>query len=259
VYGLEPEFRATSLVLGSAIHSAIGWWFEQRLEGKAPTLVRAQDILVADLLAGETLSPVRWKTATPESLEDEARRLLHLYLTEHGDLPVAEVEQEFQADLVDPETGEAFGRPMKGYFDLALEDRAVIEIKTSGRTWNDADLVRHLQVGAYAFAWNAMHGGPCEVQIHVIVKLKREPRVDVFRIYRGEPATRWWIQAASAIERAIESRSFPPSPGPLCHECPFDSACAGWLDEEPVVVEPKQEPRIPHAARLRDEAMTADF
>ena len=125
------------------------------------------------------------------------------------------------------------------------------EILIRARSLYESIVVFHL--------WNAMHGGPCEVLIHVMVKLKREPRVEAFRIERGEPATRWWIQAASAIERAIESRSFPPSPGPLCRECPFDSVCAAWLDEEPVIVEPKHEPRMPHRAPLREEAMAVDM
>ena len=59
VLGLEPEFRSTSLVLGSAFHSAIGWWHEERLAGRAPTVEAAATILSADLAAEAAGGPVR--------------------------------------------------------------------------------------------------------------------------------------------------------------------------------------------------------
>jgi putative RecB family exonuclease len=240
VYGFEPEFRSTALLLGSALHSAVAWWFGEKIGGRSPSVDKALEVLDADLLAGTVGDRVRWKAATPETLEADGRRFLRLYLAEHGDMPVVAVEEPFSVDLVHPDTGECLGRALKGYFDLTLEDHTVVEIKTSARGWNEADLVRHLQVGAYAFAWNALHGGPSRVEVHTIVKLKREPRVEVFKVERGEPHTRWWLEAAAAIERAIEARHFPPSPGPMCHECEYDSACAAWTSELPEIHAPRR-------------------
>jgi hypothetical protein len=104
-----------------------------------------------------------------------------------------------------------------------------------------------------------MHGGPSDLRVHVIVKLKKEPRVETFAIERGEPATRWWIQAAGAIERAIEARHFPPSPGPLCRECPFESACAGWTGAEPVPPPARAQGRAPRAPRFSPDDLVADL
>jgi CRISPR/Cas system-associated exonuclease Cas4 (RecB family) len=225
VYGLEPEFRSTALLLGSAVHGAIGWFFEAKLAGTKPTVEEAQQLLLADLLALSSGTPVRWKTSTPESLEEEGKRLVALYLSSFGDLPVAAVESPFDVDLMDDETGEVLGRPLRGFFDLVLEDHRVIELKTSAKGWPENDLVRHLQVGAYAFAWNTLHGGPSNVEVHVLVKLKREPRIETYHIERGEPANRWWLRAASEIESAILAGNFPPSPSPLCNECEYAHAC----------------------------------
>lgn len=65
VYGFEPEFRSTALVLGSAMHSAIAWWFAEKLDGRRPTLDQADGVLSADLLAGSAGTDMRWKDATP--------------------------------------------------------------------------------------------------------------------------------------------------------------------------------------------------
>jgi putative RecB family exonuclease len=226
VHGLEPEFRSTALLLGSALHSAIGWFFEERLTGRTPTIAEACTVLVADLLAGAALGDIRWKDKTPESLEEDGRRFVALYLERFGTLEVVAVEQPFQVDLMHPETGEVVGRPIKGFFDLVLDRHKVVELKSSSRGWNEFDLKRHLQVGAYAFVWNALHGGPSQLEVHVIVKLKREPRVETYRIERGEPDTMWWFAAAAEIERAIAAGHFPPQPSPLCGECEYERACA---------------------------------
>ena len=249
VFGVRPEFRSLSLVLGSAMHSAVGWYFDRKTRGGEPTIEAAEEILAADLLAETAGQTVRWKERTIESLETEGRGLLRLYLSEKGDLPVLATEEAFQADLIDPLTGEFVGRPLKGYFDLRLEGNLVVELKTSSRGWSDFELIRHLQVGAYAFAWNALHGGPSALEVHVVVKLKRDPRVETYRIERGEEATRWWLESAREIEAAIAGGHFPPSPSPLCRECEYALTCERWSGDEESVLRWNED----DAARRLDE------
>ena len=232
VYGTPPAFRSLALVLGSAMHSSLGWYFEQRILGIKPEFAEVEAILAADLQAETEGKTVRWKDHSPASLEEEGRRLLRAYLAAKADLPVVAVEQPFVVDLMDPFTGEYVGRQMKGFFDLVLEGGTVVELKTSARGWQEFDLIRHLQVGAYAFAWNSLHGGPSQLEVQVIVKLKREPRVETYTIERGEERTRWWLAAARDIERAIASGIFPPSPSALCHECEYETACAAFTGDD---------------------------
>lgn len=243
VYVIEPEFRSTSLVLGSALHGAVGWWFEERIAGREPSLDDAKRVLAADL-AAEGTDNVRWKDSSPEALESRGIELLETYLSAYGSLPVVAVEKPFEIDIVDRETGEVLPRTLKGYFDLVLEDRTIVELKTSSRAWREGDLERHLQAGAYVSAWNTQHGGPSEVVFHVIVKTKT-PRVDVHRIHRGEPDERWWFHAVRDIERSIASGVFPPTPGPLCHECEFARTCGTWPRDE--LVAPRR--RLPVVER----------
>lgn len=226
-----PAFRSLALVLGSALHSAVEWYFERRILGITPQIAEAESILSADLQAETEGKIIRWKNHTPESLEEEGRRLLRTYLAVNANLPVVAVEQPFTVELVDPFTGECAGRQLKGYFDLVLEGGRIVELKTSSRGWQEFELVRHLQIGAYAFAWNSLHGGPSQLEVQVVVKLKREPRVETFTIERGEAHTRWWFAAARDIERAIAAGVFPPSPSALCHECEYEAPCADFTED----------------------------
>ncbi len=238
VAGIEPEFKSTALILGTIVHAGIGWWYEEKLAGREPALDALNRLVEADVLAA-TLdeATIRWrKDADAASLEADAKRLLRAYLAEYGDLPVTSTEALFSVPLVDPETGRVLGRDLKGYFDLVLEDDRIVEIKTAAKGWREDDLARHLQVGAYAYVWNTLHGGPSEIEVHVIVKLKGTPRVERYAIERGEADTRWFVQAAAAIEAAIDARIFPPSPSMLCHECECQKAClslTGATDIQP--------------------------
>lgn len=239
VLGLEPEFTSTALIVGSVVHSGIEWWFGERLLGGSPTIEQALEIVAADFTAATADVRVRWKDHTPESLENQVRELIRTYLTEHGDLPVVAIEQPFEVDLEDPmDPARTLPRKLRGYFDLVLEDTTVVELKTSAKGWPESFLVRHLQIGAYAFAWNVHHGGPCQLDVHVVIKTKK-PRVEAHRIERGEPGTKWWFEATAAIEAAILAGHFPPSPGPLCMECEFQGACSRW-DQAPEVLQPRR-------------------
>ena len=223
---VEPEHRSTNLALGSAVHGAIGWFFEEMLEGREPTVETAERIFRADLLAEIDNANIRWKDTTPDELEAEGLRLVRVYLAKHATLPVIDVEQAFHVALADPETGEILGRPIKGYFDLVGEDR-VYELKTSAKAWSEWDLPRHLQVGAYCFASHVLHDGDARVEVQTIVKLKKEPRVDSFVVERDAAGLRWWLRAASEIESAIAAGHFPPAPSPFtCRDCEYGRACA---------------------------------
>jgi hypothetical protein len=223
-----PEFRSVALVLGSAVHGAIGWWFEERLAGRVPTLVQAEDIVAADLLAETAQVEVRWKSEGPAELEARARALVRAYLNQHGEMDVVAVERRFEVDIADPDTGEAQPRPLIGYFDLVIrEGKSIVEVKTTSRAWHPLFLERHLQVGAYVTAADALHEGPSRVLVHTIVKTKT-PRVEELLVERTAPGNRWFFHAARAIEQAIGAGHFPPAPGPTCFECEFGHPEESW-------------------------------
>lgn len=227
----EPEFRSLNLALGSAVHSTIGWWFQERLEEQEPTLEAANRIFSADFAAETVQAPIRWKEQKPEDVEAKGRALVRAYLTKHGDLPVVGVEQRFEVDIEHPETGETLARPLVGYFDLVIgKGDEVVEIKTTAKAWHPLSLLRHLQVGSYVTAANALHGGPARIAIHAILK-QRIPRVEEYPVERGEPDNMWFYHAAKSIEGAIQAGHYPPSPGMTCPECEYGKRCLMERDQ----------------------------
>ena len=71
--GVEPEFKSVSLALGSAVGSAIAWFFDEQKAGRAPTIEDAVAIVRADLAAATT-GNVYWGKWTEPDLTERAER-----------------------------------------------------------------------------------------------------------------------------------------------------------------------------------------
>jgi CRISPR/Cas system-associated exonuclease Cas4 (RecB family) len=203
------------------VHGGVGWNFEQRLGGRQPGIDEAVQVARADLVADACIDDV--SSTDLDTLEADATRLVRHYLEQAGDLPVRAVENPFEVVLFDPTTGEALPRRLRGYFDFLTGDGTVVELKTASRGWGDIDPSRHLQLGAYSYAAELATGVPVCVEAHVLVRTKREVRIDRYELASGQHG--WWLQSAIEIERAIAARIFPPAPGMACSGCEYRQAC----------------------------------
>ncbi|MDH5491436.1 MAG: PD-(D/E)XK nuclease family protein, partial [Myxococcales bacterium] len=141
----EPEDKSPSLVLGSVVHSAIGWYFEERMAGREPAVTEAIDICQADCAAAVDGAPVLWGRWTPSDLLEHAERLVCFFLEHEGKLEVTRVEQRFEVSLEHPFTGEPLPRPFVGYLDLEVGKSETIELKTSRSAYSEVDIVSNLQ------------------------------------------------------------------------------------------------------------------
>ncbi len=222
----KPEFRSVSLALGTVVHSGIEWWFEQRLAGRKPRIEEAEAIVPADFAAA-TEGEVRWGKWTPPDLRDHATRLVTHFLERHGDLPVRAVEARFTLELVDPETGEVMPRRLLGFFDLLLGPRGAVELKTARSDWDQFDVASNIQVGAYLTAMEAYDIADT-LDVLVLVK-NRKPRTQELRLAPRPEVKRWFLESASAIERAIHAGHFPPAPGRGCANCEYQKRCLGQV------------------------------
>jgi hypothetical protein len=220
----EPEYKSVSLALGAAVHSAIGWWFEQKQSEQTPTLQEVDAVVRADLTA-MTNEATRYGRWTHEDLERHAEQLVRCFLDRHGDLPVKEIESRFELDLFDVETGEVLPRKLIGYLDFLLNDGRVIELKTARSEYTAVDIAANIQFGAYRHALRQLDLGS-ELVLAVIIKNKR-PRLQQV-VLRPDPGTeRRFLQTAVGIERAIHAGHFHRAPGQQCGGCEFQHRCLG--------------------------------
>lgn len=227
--GAEPEFTPVSLALGSVVHSATEWYFEQKRDGHEPTPADTAAIVRADLAAAFEAYVELGKWTRPD-LETHAQRLVHTLVEELGDLSVRDTEVPFDLVLHDPRTGEALPRPLLGFLDLVVEGGLILELKTARSDYTAVQVATSLQLNAYLHALAELDLGHT-LGLVVLVKT-RNPRVQRLELRPDHGGRRWFLEAATRIERGIQAGHFPPSPGWACSGCEFRRRCLGSLGAE---------------------------
>jgi putative RecB family exonuclease len=221
---IAPELKSVSLALGSAVGSAIAWWYEEKQAGRSPTIAEATTTVRADLTAA-THGVIHWGKWTEPDLVERAERLVACFLKGHGALPVIASEARFEVPLYDPDNGEVMPRRMLGFFDLVLEGRKVIELKTAQSEYKPVDIARSLQFGGYQLAMEAFD---FQDGLDLVVLVKNKvPRLQQIRLKPSAATRHWFLESACAIERAIGAGHFPPAPGMSCTYCEYQHRCLG--------------------------------
>ncbi len=220
----EPEFRGVGLALGTVVHGAAQWWFERKRDRGEPTMKEVMDIVRADFAAA-IHDGLRWGAWTPADLRAQAERLVRTFIEKFGDIHVEATEKRFELSLYDPETGESVQRPLVGYFDFSIGAGRVMELKTARSDYGPLDLTTSLQFAAYLMALDQQSEGG-ELDLVVLIK-NRVPRIQRLKLHPNVRSERWFLRAATDIERSIQAGHFPPAPGYGCSSCEYQRRCLG--------------------------------
>ncbi|MCB1282220.1 MAG: PD-(D/E)XK nuclease family protein, partial [Salinibacterium sp.] len=220
---LAFPWRPGALAFGTSIHAAVEWFLKELMAGRFPNVRQVQDLFRADWYA-QNLEPLVFaKGETEESLADKGAELLALFLN-HNRLPPVAVEERFEIELADPETGELLGTEFRGYMDCVEEGPVLVELKTAARAYDDGSIARHLQLSAYALVVFLKTGVIPELRLDVLVKT-RLPRYDCNPTTRTVEDLAWTARLLDRVARAIDGEHFFPNPSWRCTECEFFAAC----------------------------------
>lgn len=226
--GLPRPFKASGLAFGSALHSALAWFHKELAAGKTVTLERLCQIFDADWYCQQIDGNLLFSDRDePERLPVLGREMLSLYYQKppQGTL---RPEVPFAVPLVDPATGEGLDLNLEGFIDLIEDDDVIVEFKTSAATMTQTDVDRHLQLSAYSYAFERLHGRPPrELRIVDFVK-NRKPKIVTLPTTRDRTDHEWFYQLARQVVRAIQRDVFFPRVGFWCRDCEFARQCKQW-------------------------------
>ncbi len=225
---IPRAFKPIGWAFGSAIHSSIEWLNRQRKAGKVPALTELIRIFEADWNA-QKVENLKLKGEEDEkSLIAQGKELLSLY---HGELSgkaaPQSVELPFQVELCDFESGEVLDLPLEGVIDLVERGDTVVEIKTSSRSFSPIQLAQHLQITAYAYAYEVLYRKKPSLVLETLLKGKR-PRIERAEVLRSKDDHLRFFHIAKAVLKAIRSGNYHPNPGWQCQDCEFFDACQRW-------------------------------
>ena len=219
---LEPESRSANMAFGSAVHAAIAWWWQKRIDGRSPTDEDALRVFRADWLSQVETGDLDYGKKEPQEFTAMGESLLQLFMDRFRDELPASVEGFFEVELVDPRSGEVLPVPLIGYTDFVAPG-LLGEIKTTARRV-DPKKQWSLQLGAYAYAMKAASGELPRIQVVELIKTK-VPKLEVFDLEMTEADVSWFLEVAAEVFGSIERGAFFPSPGWACGGCEFKGAC----------------------------------
>jgi putative RecB family exonuclease len=224
---IPPPWRAAALAFGSSVHAAIEWLHRERLAGRIPSAEDVIAIFEADWYAAN-LGPVVFSDReSKEILPEKGRELLSLYFGETDGKAPLRIEERFEIELVDPQTGEIFDLRLHGFIDLVEVDETLVELKTAARTLEQGGLERHLQLSTYALVYLLREGRIPKLRLDQLVKTK-VPRLERHRTNRTVEDLAWTARLIAGTAKAIQARHFYPNPSWRCTECEFFGNCQRW-------------------------------
>lgn len=219
-----PEWKASGLAFGSAMHAAIEAWQMSRLSGDEMPAERVIATFLNEWEA-EKAGEIKLKDDEDMSvLEERGIELLKLFMAVMKDEPPAAAELAFEVPLHDPETGEDKGIRLRGIFDLVLAGDRVVEVKTAAKSWSEQEAARHLQLTAYSFAYEQLRGRIPSLEVVALVKTK-QPKLQRLTTVRTSEEHEWFLTLVHEVSEAIDARVFPPNPGWACPGCEHGARC----------------------------------
>jgi len=229
---IPRPWRAAALAFGSSIHAAIEWFWTQRQFGRTPDVTDVLKIFDTDWYA-QNLEPLVFsERESKDGLLQKGHEMLQLYVTEQADRPVpVAVEQPFEVDLHDPETGEVLDVRFRGFIDLIEQDGTVVDLKTAGRSLENGGLERHIQLSAYALAGLILTEKIPRLRLDMLFKTAR-PRFERLETTRTTAELAWVARLIQEVGLAIQTEHFFPNPSWRCSECEYFAHCQRWRGYE---------------------------
>lgn len=231
VDGLAEDCVSSSLIFGSAIHSAVEFYFTRLLCGEPPPALDTLLDVYQQSWSERAEENIEFgKSETADLLHEMADRMLRKFLGSELTQPegrIIGIEEEFRGVLIP-------GIPdLLGYVDLLLEtDDAVVirDFKTARSIWDQqqaddqsdqlllyADLVRKM-----------IPGKQLRLQFAVMTKA-RDPKISLLETRFDEGKLDRTKRIFETVWSAIQSGHFYPSPSPLqCPSCGYRTQCDAW-------------------------------
>jgi putative RecB family exonuclease len=228
-------FRSSALSFGSALHSALQWLNEQRMQGKQASLEQLYRIFDADWYSQKIGQSIRFKDGEQDMvLGNLGREFLTMYVQEETK-PVRGCEIPFTVPLHDPMTKRDIGIPLTGFFDAIETDDSIVEYKTSAQTLGSDDIGSRPQFTAYSYAFEILyHKPPARIKVVNFVKAKKA-KMTVTETSRTKEDYSCFLYLAVEVLKGIRGGHFLPRTGYWCKECEYLNLCPLWPKKQAAI------------------------
>jgi len=223
---IPPETRSASMIMGSAVHEALAYFYEQLRDGRDPSLLELSVLyaekLQSDLSRKDAPPVVYSEKEDPDSLLLTGAGLLTAFW-EHAERPyrVVEIEMPFSVEMVP-------GARFCGVLDAVVQDAdgayRILEHKTAAKRWTADRFANDLQVSLYTEAADMLGFGNARVDIQLLLKTKT-PAFEMHPAPRSRRDLDDALELLAGVSRATEEGIFYAVRDWQCNGCAYASIC----------------------------------
>ncbi|MCZ7601652.1 MAG: PD-(D/E)XK nuclease family protein [Melioribacteraceae bacterium] len=222
---LPRPFRSSALVMGSAFHSTLAYYHQQKKDGNDVSHETLYRIFDSDWYAQTIDTEIRYKEREQElTLKSQGKEFLNLYTLDFkGEVEAYEVP--FRIPIILSSNGTQHTIPFEGFIDLVETHDTLVEFKTSGQTMSAHDVHTHLQLTAYSYVYQTLHRKlPQKIKLINFVK-GRKPKMVTFETKREQQDFEAFLYVVRKVVEGIQSEVFIPHQGYWCKDCEYASHC----------------------------------
>jgi len=225
---IPPAFRGAALAFGSAVHEAVGVFYQQVLIGDE---LRPDQMLDVCRQAWQSTdgSEIRFFNGDDENtLTDKAKVMLNVFHEAFDpDVQIFGIEEFFEV---------SFGNevpPFQGYIDLIEESPhgkiSVVDLKTAARKPTKAQTNSNLQLTAYSLGAQALGFNPDRLTLRLYVLTKtKNPEFVPYETTRSQQDRGRFVKLVKQVWHAIERHAFFPREDWHCSQCAWADHCRQW-------------------------------
>jgi len=220
---IPVTFVPSSLVFGSAMHSAIAEFFQMHLQGEQARKEELVTIFTDYWKTEEEKNEIRYNGDDQGALFVMADKLLEVFIEKAQPQHVIGIEQPFKIEL------EGLP-PLVGVIDLIEEDAsgsvAVVDHKCVSKRKSDFELASDLQCSAYSIGIRTL-GYEQDILFRFDLYLKAKS-VDYVKQYttRSEYDRQRFIKLVRAVYDGISKQVYYPIESFMCAGCFHRSECS---------------------------------
>ena len=224
----EVERTSVSIPFGRAFHAVLS---ERAMKGTNYTIEDAKEDF-AVYFRGETEVSENLTYKADEDYwfwEQRGCDMLDVALAEWpDDYSVKSVAEAFSVEVP------GLSKPLVGEFDLVTVDGGddtICDWKTASAKWPAGKIERDLQVTAFCYAYQQIHGKSPVFRFDVFTKTKT-PAHHQFYTVRTQSALDRFVHLANRIEAAVNTGVFVPVESfTNCTGCPYSERCnrESWI------------------------------
>ena len=249
VLQLPRPFVSSSLVLGSAVHEALAEYHHSLRSGRPIGSHQVGNVFLANWKRRQEQERIQYRpNENATQLIEQGLGLIDTYLEASPPTEILAVEHRFTVPL-SHRSNHYLDRPLVTIPDLLCQEDnqlTVVELKTSSRRYNQADIDTSLQASCYAGAVATYFGQAVKVRYRVLVKNKA-PLLQELTTTRDQEDFQRVGEITHQVQHAVQNNIFYPNESPMnCSTCPYRGPCRDWsgdrtTDSLAEVVQPRTE------------------